>query len=629
MNLAARADTVAEGSSVVCPEYPAGTATLLDVLRYQSEHIPHRIVCNRVARQRTGIVSTALTVGELSARSAQAAATLRAKGIRPGDRVILSLSDPHDFLVAFFGTLLAEASAVPLPTLAESGAPRSFAARVRAVCADCAPSLAVVEGSERFAHTLGAMPPGLALIEPAELIDDRYPVAGSRLAEPDTEHRLPATPEAPAFIQYTSGSTGTPKGVVVTHANIIENCRAIRDATAYTRADRMVSWLPLHHDMGLVGGLLTSIYCAAETCLMPPMAFLARPVSWLEAMTHCGATLTVAPTFAYSLCARKIPEKQLENIDLSSLRLAYIGAEPVDVATVDAFTERFAPYGLSPNAIYPVYGLAEATLAVSFPEPGSPVRRDAVDRRRLAADGVAAPAEPNHPEAATFISVGRALPRHRVQIVDRASGAPLGERRVGEVIFEGGSVTPRYFGEAGARTRLHTGDLAYVADGDLYVVDRINDLVIVAGQNYAPSDIENAVADIAGLRRGRVVAFSMPGNAGTEQLYVVAELSPDSWRDPQALAEEVRRRVREEIGLAASSVTIVAPGTLERTSSGKIKRRACAAAHRDGKLAALRTRADVVSIQLRRRGHLLRHHAGRAVRAVLSRAGIGSRPQNS
>jgi acyl-CoA synthetase (AMP-forming)/AMP-acid ligase II len=606
MNLAANVASSGAEAPLTCPEYPAGVNTLLGALRYQQEHMPDRVVCHRIIRRRSGIESTTLTVEDLIARSLRAAAVLRAKGIRNGDRVILSLSDPHDFLVAFFGTLIAGAAAVPLPTLAESGAPRSFAARVRSVCTDCAPSVAIAEGTERFEQTLGELPAGLALLEPAALATTSADSV-DRLQECDDS--------APAFIQYTSGSTGTPKGVVVTHGNIVANCRAIRDATAYTRADRMVSWLPLHHDMGLVGGLLTSIYCAAETCLMTPMAFLARPVSWLEAITHFSAKLTVAPTFAYSLCARKIPNKQLANVDLSSLRLAYVGAEPIDVATVDAFIDRFASYGLSPTAMYPVYGLAEATLAVSFAEPGSVLRRDTVDRRRLASTGVAVPVKATEPEAVTLISVGHPLPRHHIEIVCRETGLPLGERRVGELVVEGASVTPRYFGETGApRDRLHTGDLAYIAGGNLYVVDRINDLVIVAGQNHAPSDIENAVADVDGLRRGRIVAFSSPGNAGTEELHVVAEASSDSWRAPEELVAEVRRRIRQEIGLSVSTVTIVAPGSLERTSSGKIKRRACAEAHRNGTLVSIRGRADMIGLHLARRRDLLLYQAGRATR---------------
>ncbi len=595
---AARRGTAADGA---CPEYPAGIQSLPGVLRYQGEHLGERFVCHRVGRRRTGIVAEPLTVGELLAQAGTAAAALGAAGVRPGDRVILSLSDPHDFLVAFFGTLTAGATAVPLPTVAEAGAPRSFAARVRAVCADCAPAAAIAEAADRFRQAVGELPPGLVLLEPASL--------RGATAAPLEMRDWPAS--TPAFIQYTSGSTGAPKGAVVTHGNIVANCSAIRDATGYSRGDRMVSWLPLHHDMGLIGGLLTSIYCAAETYIMPPMAFLARPVTWLEAISHCGGVLTVAPTFAYSLCARKIPAKQLEGIDLSSLRLAYIGAEPIDASTVAAFVDRFAAYGLSRTAMYPVYGLAEATLAVAFPPPGNLLRCDTVDRRRLAGEGVAAPASPEQAEVVTFVSVGHPLPRHRVQILDGDTGQPLAERRVGELVVEGASVTPRYFSEpeSAVRTRLYTGDLAYAADGYLYIVDRIKDLVIIGGQNYAPSDIENAAAEVEGVRRGRIVAFSAPGAAGTEELHIVAEASLDSWRPPRQLEAEVRRRLRQEIGLSATTVTMVVPGTLERTSSGKVKRRACAAAHRDGTLHAARTRLDVIAYQMARWRNLLWHRA--------------------
>ena len=596
-----------DAAATACPEYADGVESLLGVLRHQRDTMPERVVCHRIVPQRKALVAQPLTVAELVARAGSAAGALQAAGVGDGDRVIVSLSDPHDFLVAFFGSLMAGATAVPLPTAGEAGAPRSFAARVRAVGGDCAPAAAVVEDARRFVRVIGEVPSRMRLLEPS-LLENGRPV-GLR--------DCPAS--VPAFIQYTSGSTGAPKGVVVTHGNVLANCRAIRDATGYTRADRMVSWLPLHHDMGLVGGLLTSIYCAAETWLMPPIAFLARPVTWLEAITGFAASLTVAPTFAYGLCARKIPATQLEGIDLSSLRLAYIGAEPIDHGTVTAFVERYRSYGLSPAAMYPVYGLAEATLAVAFPEPGRPLRHDTVDRKRLALDRIAMPARAGDADGVTFVSVGCALPRHRVEIVCPGTGAPLGERRVGELVVEGASVAPRYFGEDTAmpRTRLHTGDLGYLADGHVYVVDRIKDLVIIAGQNYAPSDIERVAAEVPGLRRGRIVAFSAPGDGGTEELHVVAEASPDSWRPPQELVDDVRRCIRRDVGLPVATVTVVPPGTLERTSSGKIKRRACVEAHRRGTLMPVRTRTDVLAYRLTRQRNVLRERAGRLASLVV------------
>lgn len=556
------------------PDYPASIESLLGVLCWQRDRQPERVACHRIVRDRAGLRADPLSVAALLDRAAVAAASLRAAGAGAGDRIVLAISDPHDFLVAFTAVLILGAQAVPLPPVAEAGAPRSFATRLRSVVADCAPVVVIVEDAETLRRVLGTVPAGLRVLEPGDLAGaERLPI----------DDRPAATP---AFIQYTSGSTGAPKGVVVTHGNLLANCRAIRDATGYTTADRMVSWLPLHHDMGLVGGLLTSLYCAAETWLMPPLAFLGRPVTWLEAIGAFRATLTVGPTFAYGLCARKLPERQLAGVDLSSLRLAYIGAEPIAPSIAQAFVARFAPYGLRPEALYPVYGLAEATLAVTFPAPGTAIREDRIDRRRLATEGQAAPVDPTHRDALVLVSVGHPLPGHQVTIRCPDTGAPAGDRRVGEIVVEGPSVTPGYFGAAAATARTHlcTGDLGYTADGHLYVVDRIKDLVIVGGLNYAPSDIEQALMGVAGLRGGRAVAFSAPDADGLDALHVVAEANPDAPRAAAEIAADVRGAVRREIGIAVTTVTVVAPGTLERTSSGKLRRQACAAAHRAGTL---------------------------------------------
>jgi len=611
MSAAARVGSAAldGGSTGPCPEYPVEIESIVGALLWQRQVMPDRIVCRRVTRTRRGIETIPLNVAELVERATTAAARLETLGVARGDRVILSLTDAHDFLVAFFATLIRGATAVPLPTVAETTAPRSFATRVRAACSNCAPRLAIVENREKFVQVVGDIAQ-LVVVEPSTLA-----LTGASPTHPFTDQPR----DSAAFIQYTSGSTGTPKGVVITHGNILANCRAIRDATAYTRADRMVSWLPLHHDMGLIGGLLTSIYCAAETCLMSPLAFLARPVTWLEAISECRGVITVAPTFAYSLCARKIPDKQLTGIDLATLRLAYVGAEPIDPATVDAFNDRFRPYGLAPTAIYPVYGLAEATLAVAFPTPGTAVHRDTVSRTRLARDGVAVPVGAGEPDGVSFISVGHPLPRHRVEIVAPETGERRGEREVGELVASGDSISPGYFGvdATSANRRLHTGDLAYFADGELYVVDRIKDLVIIGGQNYAPSDIENAVAAIPGVRRGRVVAFATPGPTGTEELQIVLEVSPETRQSLDEIRESVQHKIRSDIGLSAQSILLVAPGSLERTSSGKIKRRACADAATSGRLSPLTRASDLWALQLQRQRDLVLYQARAALRGAV------------
>ena len=262
--------------------------------------------------------------------------------------------------------------------------------------------------------------------------------------------------------------------------------------------------------------------------------------------------------------------------------------------------------------------MAEATLAVAFPQPSCPVRFDRVDRGRLAADGIAVPRTADDADSVTFVSVGHALPGHCIDIVGRGTDESLPERQVGELVVEGASVTPRYFGDATEvrRRRLYTGDLAYIADGHVYVVDRIKDLVIIAGQSYAPSDIETAAASTSGLRRGRIVAFSSAGSAGTERLHIVAEASAQGWRPPSEIEDDVRRRIRRDIGLSVASVTIVAPGSLERTSSGKVRRRACVEAHRQGTLKIVRSQLDLRAYQWARRRLLLRSEIVRAAGAV-------------
>jgi len=338
----------------------------------------------------------------------------------------------------------------------------------------------------------------------------------------------------------------------------------------------MVSWLPLHHDMGLIGGLLVNLCWRMPTYVLSPMTFLMRPVSWLRAIHQFGATVSVGPTFAYHLCARAIDESQMTGIDLSSWRLAFIGAEAVDPDTLHAFADRFRAYGFARRAFFPVYGLAEATLAVSFPPPGSECVFDSVDRTVLAATGRAVPIPPGD-DAVIFTSVGSALPGHRIGIVARGSGEARPARELGEIVVYGPSVSARYFHEPAAtkRIELRTGDLGYVADGLLYVVDRIKDLVIVAGQNYAAPDIEAAASDVIGVRQGRVVAFAVRGLEGTEEIWVVAEADRRAKRPAQEVEREIEQRVLRRIGVAPRRVVLVGQGQIELTTSGKLCRSLC------------------------------------------------------
>ncbi|MEK7705565.1 MAG: AMP-binding protein, partial [Myxococcota bacterium] len=444
-----------------------------------------------------------------------------------------------------------------------------FRERMTRVAQDCTPILVLVENLEAWRATMV----DADIDVPVVALDSLDLRAGDGTALRFV-HRAPNTP---AVIQYTSGSTGQPRGVVLTHENIAANIRAIGITTRVGPSDRFVSWLPLHHDMGLIGGLLFPLFWHIPTHIMSPMAFLLRPITWLRAMQTLAGTMSVAPTFAYSLCCNKIPDAQLVGLDLSRWRLAFCGAEPVDAHVVRRFIERFGPHGFDAAAFYPVYGLAEATLAAAFPSPGELPHIDTVDRAVLAGEGVARRTEEGSAHAAPFVSVGRAVADHGVTIEDPQSCEPCAERRVGEIVVRGASISPRYYHEpeSEARGALRTGDLGYVAEGRLFVIDRIRDLVIVRGQNFAPGDLERCAAETAGVRRGRVAAFSLSGAEGTEELYFVAELDARSWRRQSAIAGDLERRVLATFGLRTAATVLVAPGTLPRTTSGKIRRRAC------------------------------------------------------
>ena len=492
------------------------------------------------------------------------AAALARSGLGRGDRVLLCLPTGRAFLDAFLGASALGAVPVPLPSLEGFARPAAFVNRLTSVVRDAAPS-AVLADRRTAAHLRdsGLLDPGLPLIEPRTL---------SRAAPPPTQ---PATGEETALIQYTSGSTGTPRGVVVTASNLGANVDAMGAALQLGREDRVVSWLPLYHDMGLIGGLLAPVAHGATCWLLSPLEFMLRPASWLQAISEARATLTVAPNFAYGLVARKVSDDDLQGLDLSSLRAAINGAEPVDPATAEAFCTRMAPLGFRRTSYFPVYGLAESTLSVAFPPLDRGVKIDHVLRDDLA-KGHAVAASPG-PGSMPVVSVGTPIAGHEITIVG-PDHAELAERRLGEIWVRGPSVSPWYFEQhhpqRERRTSLRTGDVGYLADGELYVVDRLKDLVIVAGRSYSPSDIERAAEAVDGVRAGRSVAFGVADpELGTESLVLLAEVHPRSAADLRQLAEAMRATVSDQIGLSPKEVCLLKPGSLARTSSGKLMRR--------------------------------------------------------
>jgi acyl-CoA synthetase (AMP-forming)/AMP-acid ligase II len=554
-------------------------------------------VCIRVIDHRSGEDGVrTLTLDQLVAESQSVARRLKGVGVVPKDRVLLCLPNTERFAEWFLGTLWLDAIPVPLPSLSAFGVKGMLLERVKGVILDCKPKAIVGDAATaRYLADAERSTTGYeALIDADEMWTSSLDPTAGELPFPD------ADPNRAALIQYTSGSTGKPRGVVVTHQNLAENLCASIEAVRLTKDDVTISWLPLYHDMGLIGGLLLALYCGFPTYLMQPLTFMTRPSAWLRAMSAHRATLSVAPNFAYSLCARKVRDDELEGIDLSAWRLAFNGAESVDPATVLEFVDRFSRFGLRKNAMFPVYGLAEATLSVAYPEPGDPIRIDHVFREGLRPGGQARPASAPGPSVAAFVSVGRALPRHAIEIQDPETGRVLSDRGVGEIIVRGPSISPYYFHADRAppdgREALRTGDLGYIADGQLYVVDRIKDLIIIAGRSYVPSDIERALVGIEGVRMGRVAAFGVrDAESGTEALVVAAEARTNLPGTISEIEAGLRAVLLETFGLTPKDVLLLQPRALPRTSSGKIMRRTARDMYVEGKLVEKRKHGSAIA----------------------------------
>ncbi len=426
-------------------------------------------------------------------------------------------------------------------------------------------------------------------------------------------------------MQYTSGSTGQPKGVLLTHANLLANIRAIASGLEMRPDDVGVSWLPLYHDMGLIGAWLNCLHNGLPLTLLPPTAFLARPERWLWAIHERRATLSVGPNFAYELTARRIADAAIEGLDLSSWRVALNGAEPVAPGTLERFARRFAPYGFNPGAMTPVYGLAECSVGLAFPPIGRGPRVDRVARAAFQAEGRAEPATQGDASALEFVSSGRELPEHEIRIVDDA-GALLPERVVGRLVFRGPSMTSGYYNNPEATAAitlpggwLDSGDLAYRADGEIHVCGRRKDLIIKGGRNLVPQEVEEAAAEVPGIRRGCVVAFGVENaTLGTEALVVVAETRASDPEERARLEAAVVERVAAAVEVPPDRVVLVAPGVVLKTSSGKVRRAATKEQLLAGALGAdaRTTSGQKARLALAAAGELVRPWAARAARAL-------------
>lgn len=513
-----------------------------------------------------------LTYREILERARRVAGGLVDAGVAPGDRVAIVLPTSPDFMDAFFGAVLAGAVPVPLYPPVRLGRLDEFHARTAAMLAACGARL--VLSDRRIRRLLG------------ESVERARPELGCRVvaqlfgrdAEP-----VPRDPDDVAFIQFSSGTTRDPKPVALTHRQILANVRAILGAITGAHPEGRqpdgaplrhvgVSWLPLYHDMGLVGGVLSAVDHPGSLALIPPELFVARPALWLRAIARYGGTISPAPNFAYALCVDRIRDDEIEGLDLSSWRVALNGAEPVTPAVLERFVERFRPYGLRPEALTPVYGLAEATLAVTFSAVDRPFTVRRFDREGLTREGTARVAAEGH----ALASVGRPLPGFDVRVVGE-SGEALCAGGIGRVWVRGPSLMAGYHGlpdaTAAARRRewLDTGDTGFLLEGELYLYGRAKDLIVLRGRNHAPQDIEQIADTVPGVRTGCCAALGIVGEEsdGEELVLLVERASGDVSDD---LAARVSRAVSSRLGLVPARVVVLPPGTLPRTSSGKIRR---------------------------------------------------------
>ncbi|MEA1990817.1 MAG: AMP-binding protein [Thermodesulfobacteriota bacterium] len=522
-----------------------------------------------------------ITYRSLKQGAEAVAAGLRQKNIEPGQTVAIMLPTSREYFFSFFGILLGGGIPVPLYPPVRPTQIEEHLRRHRGILGNAqATMLITVPEAQQVAHLLKAQVEGL-----------RNVVTVQELTSGAGEfNALPLQPQDIAFLQYTSGSTGAPKGVVLTHANLLANIRAMGEAVQADSTDVFVSWLPLYHDMGLIGAWFGSLYYACQMVLMSPLAFLARPEQWLWTIHRHRGTLSPSPNFGYELCLRKIDDRDIKGLDLSSWRIAFNGAEPVSPETVRHFSERFRHYGFRPKAMTPVYGLAESSVGLAFPPPDRGPVIDRIRREPLISSGQAMPALETDTKALRFVACGRPLPGHQIRIVD-PTDRELPERQEGRLQFRGPSVTSGYFRNPEETRRLFhgdwldSGDLAYMAGGDVYLTSRVKDIIIRGGRNIYPYELEEAVGEIPGIRKGCVAVFGSTDPAsGTERLVVLAETRETDSETIKQLRTSIINVAVDLLAMPPDDVVIAPSHTVLKTSSGKIRRAASREVYEKGRI---------------------------------------------
>jgi acyl carrier protein len=555
----------------------ADAPTLVAVLLTHVSHHPDR---PHIVFYEDGERTRTWTYRELYEAAKGSAAGLRALGIGAGDTVAIMLPTCLEFFSTFYGVLFAGAVPVPMYPPARPSQLEDHLLRQAEILASCrACALVTVREVRPLARLIQPKVESLRhVLTPGELAQS-VPVGIARPRGTDL-----------ALLQYTSGSTGNPKGVMLTHAQLLANIRAWTERVALSPADVCVSWLPLYHDMGLIGTWLGSLYNACLLVLMSPLTFLARPQRWLWAIHRHRGTITAAPNFAFELLLRHYDAASFAGLDLSSWRMCCNGAEPVSPDTIERFASCFAAHGFSARAMAPVYGLAECAVGLAVPPPGRGPRIDRVARAPFVNEGRAVPAVRDDPQPLRFAVCGPPLPRHELRVVDE-QGRALGERRVGRIEFRGPSATAGYYRNPQASAALFhngwldTGDLGYLVDGEVVPTSRVKDMIIRGGHNLYPYELEEAIGALPGIRRGCVAIFgSRDPMTASERLVVVAETRLADGAARSALVHTINERALALLGTPVDTIVLAPPHSVLKTSSGKIRRPATREAYESGRL---------------------------------------------
>ncbi len=536
-----------------------------------------------------------ITYAQLKERAGRVAGGLQQLGLQKAEPVVLMLPSSAEYFYSFIGILLAGGIPVPIyPPVRLNQIEDHMRRHVRILNNCMAKIFITVSEAMAVAHLLKSQVPNLeSIITAGELASSTASMESPVISANDI-----------AFLQYTSGSTGTPKGVVLSHANLLANLRAMGEAVDAGPDDVFVSWLPLYHDMGLIGSWLGSLYFASTFVVMSPLSFLSRPERWLWAIDHYRGTLSASPNFGYEFCLRRLKDEDIKGLDLSSWRAAFNGAEPVSPETLHNFSQRFAHYGFKQQAMMPVYGLAESSVGLAFPPLERGPLIDRVDRNAFMKSGVARPSTADDKLALKFVSSGLPLTGHQIRVIDPA-GHELPERHEGQLEFRGPSSTSGYYRDAPKTQKLfddewlNTGDLAYIANGELFITGRVKDVIIRAGRNIYPHELEDAVGNLDGIRTGRVAVFgSEDQHSKTERLIVMAETRSTENSEHEKLQREINALSTDLIGSPPDEIVLAPPGSVLKTSSGKIRRTASRELFENGQIGKSRPSIGLQIVRL-------------------------------